>query len=62
MWPRHEIYNALGQDSASWQTSYRALFNEVLSLEVTTKIRHRADKGLVLGTERLRKRVRLLTS
>jgi hypothetical protein len=38
------------------------LFDEVLDLEVTTKIRRCADKGLVLGTERFRERVRLLTS
>jgi hypothetical protein len=30
------------------------LFNEVLGLEVTTKISRCADKGLVLGTERFR--------
>jgi putative transposase len=29
LWSPHEIYNALGQDSASRQTNYRALFKEV---------------------------------
>jgi hypothetical protein len=54
--------NVLSQDNASLQTNYRALFKEVLDLEVTTKIPRCEDKGLVLGTERCRARVRLLTS
>jgi hypothetical protein len=62
MWSPHEIYNALGQASASRQANYHALFNEVLDLEVTTKIRYCSDKELVLGTARFRECVRLLTS
>jgi putative transposase len=61
MWSPHELYNALGQDRVARQVNYRALFKEVLDMEVTAKIRLCTDKGLVLGTERFRERVKLLT-
>jgi putative transposase len=61
IWSPHELYNALGQDSAARQANYRALFKEALEMEVTAKIRLCTDKGLVLGTERFRERVKLLT-
>jgi hypothetical protein len=62
MWSPHEIDSTLGQDTASRQPHYRALFNEALDREVTTKIGRCANKCLVLGTAHFRERVSLLTS
>ena len=39
------------------QQAYRGLMSELLDLEIIAKIRHCANTGLVLGTEKFRKQV-----
>jgi len=48
---------SLGDDAISRQQAYRGLMSEILDLDVIAKIRHCANTGLVLGTEKFRKQV-----
>ena len=51
---------SLCDDAISRQQAYRGLMSELLDLEIIAKIRHCANTGLVLGTEKFRKQVAVL--
>ena len=53
----HAVYLSLSDDAISRQQAYRDLMSELLDLEIIAKIRHCANTGLVLGTEKFRKQV-----
>jgi putative transposase len=57
LWSPHEAYLALGGDKGTRQRTYRALVGEALDQDVIEKIRHCANAGLVLGTEKFRSQV-----
>ena len=61
MWTPHSLYLSLGDDGISRQKKYRELMRENLNAEVIAKIRHCANTGLVLGTEKFRSQVQKLT-
>jgi len=58
MWSPHPLYEALGVSGATRQSVYRELFSTTLEIEVIAKIRHCANAGLILGTDRFREQVR----
>lgn len=60
MWTPHSLYLSLGDDGISRQKKYRELMRENLNAEVIAKIRHCANTGLVLGTEKFRSQVQKL--
>jgi putative transposase len=45
----HELYSQLGNDTASRQFAYRALFNDLLSDETLKTLRQASHGGFVLG-------------
>ena len=61
MWSPHPIYLALGQDSDSRSKRYRELTKTPVNTDVVAKIRHCANSGLVLGTEKFRQQFRNIT-
>ena len=56
----HAVYLSLGDYAISRQQAYRGLMSELLDLDVIAKIRHCANTGLVLGTEKFRKQVAVM--
>jgi putative transposase len=57
MWSPHAVYLALGRSDSARQRTYRALMCEALDQDVIAKIRHCANAGLVLGSEKFRLQV-----
>ena len=57
----HPSYLALGETRAARRTSYRALIGEKLDANITERIRHCANKGLVLGTQEFRQQLEEIT-
>jgi putative transposase len=57
MWTPHPLYLGLGSTHKSRQNFYREIINEALTIEAIAKIRHCANTGLVLGTEKFRDQV-----
>ena len=57
MWTPHPVYLALGNCRSTRQTAYRSLMSETLDSDVIAKIRHCANSGLVLGSEKFRTQV-----
>ena len=60
LWHPHAAYLSLGDDIISRQKAYRDLMNELVDLDVISKIRHCANTGLVLGSEKFRKQVAVM--
>lgn len=61
MWSPHPLYRSLGQNANARTKRYRELIGESLGEDVIVKIRHCANKGLILGTEKFRKQFEILT-
>ena len=61
MWTPHPVYTLLGANKHARQARYREMIGEKLDVSVITKIRHCANKGLILGTEKFRKQFEHLT-
>jgi putative transposase len=57
MWTPHATYLAIGASAAARQKSYRDRVNQLVDQAVNRKIRHCANKGLVLGSEKFRVQV-----
>lgn len=57
MWSAHPTYLSLGETSVQRQERYRNLVGEALEQDIIAKIRHCANSGLVLGTEKFRAQV-----
>ena len=57
LWTPHAVYLSLGDDAKARQNAYRGLMSELLEQQVMVKIRHCVNTGLVLGSEKFRKRV-----
>ena len=57
LWTPHAVYLSLGDDAKARQKAYRGLMSELLEQQVMVKIRHCVNTGLVLGSEKFRKRV-----
>ena len=60
LWEPHADYLSRGDNAISRQQAYRGLMSELLDLDVMAKIRHCANTGLVLGTEKFRKQVAVM--
>ena len=60
-WTPHNLYLALGETPKDRQSEYRKLMGESLGADAIAKIRHCANKGLALGTERFREQFTALT-
>jgi putative transposase len=60
MWQPHAAYISLGDDDTARQIAYRGLISELVDLDVVAKIRHCANTGLVLGSEKFRKQVAVM--
>jgi len=60
LWQPHAAYISLGDDSIARQIAYRGLMSELVDLDVIAKIRHCANTGLVLGSEKFRKQVAVM--
>jgi len=60
MWSPHPVYLNLGLTPKERQTAYRELVRTSIPTEVIAKIRHCANTGLVLGTEKFREEIELL--
>lgn len=61
-WTPGDLYLSLGKGSAARQRSWRKLIGEVLEMDTITRIRHCANTGLVLGTDKFRSQVTALTN
>jgi len=61
IWVPHSLYLALADNEHQRQQLYRQLVSEKLDVDVIAKIRHCANKGLVLGTEKFRNQFTTLT-
>ena len=61
LWQPHATYLSLGNHALARQEAYLSLMNEKLDSEIITKIRHCANSGLVLGSEKFRVEVGSLT-
>ena len=51
MWTPHRLYLSLGATKSARSKHYRNLIGESLGADDIAKIRHCANKGLILGTE-----------
>ena len=51
------VYLSLDDNAMARQQAYRGLMSELPDLDVIAKIRHCANTGLVLGTEKFKKQV-----
>jgi len=60
LWSPHSQYLALASTSALRQKAWRVLNQKSLDIEITAKVRHCANTGLVLGTETFRHQVKKL--
>ena len=61
-WTPSDLHLSLGQNNAERQRAWRENVREVLDTETIAKIRHCANTGLVLGTEKFRAQVATLTT
>ena len=61
MWTPHPVYLSLGENNRTRKEKYREMISESLDINVIAKIRHCANKGLILGTEKFRKQFEHLT-
>ena len=61
-WTPSNLYLSLGQNKAERQRVWCAGVKEVMDTDTIAKIRHCANTGLVLGTEKFRARVATLTT
>ena len=57
MWTPHPAYLALGDRRTTRQKAYRSVMSETLDSDVIAKIRHCANSGLVLGSEKFRTQI-----
>ncbi|MGD8580885.1 MAG: transposase, partial [Lysobacterales bacterium] len=60
LWSPHDLYLQLGNNENQRQHAWRELINENLGIELMAKVRHCANTGLVLGTEKFRQQVHRL--
>ena len=61
-WTPSDLYLSLGQNKADRQRAWRAGVKEALDIEMIARIRHCANTGLVLGTEKFRAQVATLAT
>jgi putative transposase len=61
MWTPHPTFTSLGKDARTRTAKYRELIGQSLNSDAITQIRHCANKGLILGTEKFRKQFEELT-
>ena len=57
----HRLYLSLGETESARLINYRKLIGESLGADVIAKIRHCANKGLILGTEKFRQQFEEIT-
>jgi len=61
MWQPHPEYLALGDSQASRMAAYRQFFEQEPSAQIITDIRNALNTGLVLGNDRFKREVEILT-
>ncbi len=57
----HRLYLALGETQSERLINYRKLIGKSLGADVIAKIRHCANKGLILGTEKFKQQFEEIT-
>ncbi len=57
----HPLYLALGETKSEREKNYRELIGGALGADVIAKIRHCANKGLILGTEKFKQQFEEIT-
>jgi hypothetical protein len=57
MWTGHDTYKGLGGTAIRRQQQNRKLIQKAFDQELVSKIRHCANSGLMLGTEKFRAQV-----
>ena len=57
----HRQYLSLGETKSARLENYRQLIGESLGADIIAKIRHCANKGLILGTEKFRRQFEEIT-
>ncbi|MCY4533631.1 MAG: hypothetical protein OXC84_15090 [Gammaproteobacteria bacterium] len=57
----HRLYLSLGETQSARLKKYQKLIGESLGADVIAKIRHSANKGLILGTEKFRQQFEEIT-
>ncbi len=62
MWSPHALYMGLGQNHSERYSAYRSLIGQSIDAEVLSKIRQCGNTGLVLGIDKFREQVRVLTT
>jgi putative transposase len=60
LWTPHPRYLGLARSDTLRQKAWRDLNEEVLEIDIIAKVRHCANTGLVLGTEKFREQVNIL--
>ncbi|MBL4775227.1 MAG: transposase [Mariprofundus sp.] len=58
----HDLYLQLGDNDAARQSSYRALFDTHLDMRELNEIRNATNKSWVLGSDRFKERIEVLTA
>ena len=57
----HRLYLSPGETKSARMENYRKLIGKSLGADVIAKIRHCANKGLILGTEKFRQQFEEIT-
>lgn len=61
MWSPHSEYTALGNSNKTRKAAYRNLFKQEIDGKLIADIRHALNTGLVLGNDKFRNEVEVLT-
>jgi putative transposase len=61
MWSPHSLYLSLGQNATARARRYREMMIENVGADTIAKIRHSANKGLILGTDKFKQQFVSLT-
>lgn len=61
MWKPHTLYLSLGGNKRARRRQYRQVIKERLDIDTIARIRHCANRGLVLGSEKFREQFEQLT-
>ena len=58
----HPLYLSLGESQSARLLKYRGLIGEMLDSDIIAKVRHCANKGLILGTEKFSQQFKEITA
>ena len=58
----HPLYLSLGESQSARLLKYRGLIGETLDSDIIAKVRHCANKRLILGTEKFSQQFKEITA